>query len=505
MELLYSLTWLILSFVIALFFWFKVGSQPPKLRPPGPPGWPLIGNIFDVGAEPHVNFHKLQSKYGPVLWLKLGNLNTLVIQSAAAAAELFKNHDLAFSDRNPPDSLTACDYHKGTIANAPYGEYWRAIRRLSSSELMAHKRIDDSTPLRQKCIGIMIEWIKEDASRSGEIQLDKYLMIMSFNLVSNFMLSKDIMDFQSEMGMGKDFFEALKKLISYSGRPNLVDSFGFLKWLDPQGIRRNTGRHMQELLNLVSVFVKERIQEKKKQGIKMETSDFLDALLEYEGDGKRAPDKISQKNVTIIILDMFLGGTETSSNSIQWAMAELLRHPESMAKLKAEIDRVVGHSRTVEEGDMSELPYLQAVVKETTRLHPPLPLLLPRKAREDTEFMGYDIPKNTLVLLNAWAIHRDPDAWENPFSFTPERFLNSTIDYKGKHYELIPFGSGRRSCVGLLMGERMMSLTLARLIQSFDWELPVNVSPKTLDMSEAKGLSVRMLTPLKIVPRERKT
>ncbi|KAL8509337.1 hypothetical protein ACS0TY_016515 [Phlomoides rotata] len=503
MELLYSLTWLILSFVIALLFWSKVRSQPSKLRPPGPPGWPLIGNIFDVGAEPHVNFHKLQSKYGPVLWLKLGNLNTLVIQSATAAAELFKNHDLAFSDRNAPDSLTACDYHKGSLAIAPYGEYWRVLRRLSSSELMVHKRIDASTPLRQKCIGIMIEWIKEDASRSGEIQLDKYLMIMSFNLVSNFMLSKDIMDFKSEMG--KEFFEAMKKYISCSGRPNLVDSFGFLKWLDPQGIRRNTGRHLQELLNLVSVFVKERIQEKKKQGSKTETSDFLDALLEYEGDGKRAPDRISEKNVTIIILEMFFGGTETTSNSIQWAMAELLRHPESMAKLKAEIDRVVGHSRTVEEGDMSELPYLQAVVKETMRLHPPLPLLLPRKAREDTEFMGYDIPKNTMVFLNAWAIHRDPDAWEDPLFFRPERFLNSTIDYKGKHYELIPFGSGRRSCVGLLMGEIMFSLTLARLIQSFDWELPVNVSPKTLDMREAMGLSVRKLIPLKVIPRERKT
>lgn len=202
--------------------------------------------------------------------------------------------------------------------------------------------------------------------------------------------------------------------------------------------------------------------------------------------------------------EMFFGGTETTSNSIQWAMAELLRHPESMKKLKTEIDQVVG-SKTVDEGDTSKLPYLQAVVKETMRLHPPLPLLLPRTARQDTEFMGYDIPKNTMVFLNAWAIHRDPDAWESPFSFKPERFLNSNIDHKGQHYELIPFGSGRRSCVGLLMGERMFSLTLARLIQSFDWELPVNVSPETLDMREAMGLSVRMLTPLKVVPRERKT
>lgn len=165
MELFHSLTCLILSFIIALFFWSKLSRSPSKLRPPGPPGWPLIGNILDVGTEPHVNFHKLQSKYGPLLWLKLGNLNTLVIQSAASATELFKNHDLAFADRTVPDSLTACDYDKGSLAHAPYGEYWRVLRRLSSSELMVHKRIDVSTPLRQKCIDIMIQWIKEDSSR----------------------------------------------------------------------------------------------------------------------------------------------------------------------------------------------------------------------------------------------------------------------------------------------------------------------------------------------------
>ncbi|KAL8509338.1 hypothetical protein ACS0TY_016516 [Phlomoides rotata] len=213
------------------------------------------------------------------------------------------------------------------------------------------------------------------------------------------------MDFKS--GIGNEFFEAMKKFISWNGRPNVVDSFGFLKWLDPQGIRRNTERHLQELLNLISGFVKERVQEKE-QGRKTESKDFLDALLEYEGDGKRAPDKISEKNVTIIILEMFFGGTETTSNTIQWAMAELLRHPESITKRKAEIDRIVGHSRAVKEGDLNELPYLQAVVKETLRLHSALPLLLPRKTRQDTQFMGYDIPKNTIVIMNAWAYPYGP-------------------------------------------------------------------------------------------------
>lgn len=310
MAWLHSLTWFTISFLVPLILWSKFRNRSSKVRrPPGPPGWPLVGNIFDVGTKPHQNFHKLQSRYGPVLWLKLGTLNTVVIQSATAANELVKKHDLAFSDRRVPDSMTACGYHKGSMAFAPYGEYWRVLRRLSSSELMVQKRINDSMPLRQKCIDKMIQWIKEDASGSrfsggsGEIQLDKYLLIMSFNLVSNFMLSRDIVDLKSEMG--NEFFEAINKFISWNGKPNVVDTFGFLKWLDPQGIRRNTEKHLKELLNLVSGFVKERIQEKQ-LGREKETRDFLDALLEYEGDGKGASEKLSEKNVTIFILVIYM-------------------------------------------------------------------------------------------------------------------------------------------------------------------------------------------------------
>ncbi|XP_057785736.1 iridoid oxidase-like [Salvia miltiorrhiza] len=501
MAWLASLTWFTISFLVALLFWFKLKNRSSKLRlPPGPPGWPIIGNIFDLGTQPHRDFHILQSRYGPVLWLKLGNLNTVVVQSAAAAAELFKRNDLAFADRKTPDSMTACDYINGSLAQAPYNEYWRILRRLSSSELMVQKRINSSAQQRKKCIDKMIQWIREDASEFGEIQLDRYLLIMSFNLVSNFMLTRDIMDFKSEMG--NEFLEAMHNFISWQGKPNVVDAFEFLKWLDPQGIRRRTKTHLEQLLKMVSVVVKERIQERNLQKGNG-TRDFLDALLDYEGDGKGSVEKLSEKNINIIILEMFFGGTETTSNTTVWAMAELLRSPDSMRKLKAEIDRVVGPSRAVEEDDLNELTYLQAVAEETMRLHPPLPMLLPRKAREDTKFMGYNIPKDTTLIVNAWAIHRDPDSWDDPLSFKPERFLNSSIDHKGQHYEMIPFGSGRRSCVGMLMGERMVSLTLARLIQSFDWELPANISPETLDMREMTGLSLRMITPLKAVPRER--
>ncbi|KAG6412094.1 hypothetical protein SASPL_124761 [Salvia splendens] len=167
-------------------------------------------------------------------------------------------------------------------------------------------------------------------------------MIMSFNLVSNFMLTRDIMDYKFETR--NVFLEAMRNFICWQGKPNVVDAFEFLKWLDPQGIRRRTGTYLEQLLKIASVFVQQRIRERNLQRGN-HTRDFLDALLDYEGDGKGSVDKLSEKNINIIILEMFFGGTETTSNTTVWAMAELLRSPDSMRKLKAEIDRVTLKSR----------------------------------------------------------------------------------------------------------------------------------------------------------------
>ncbi|KAL3841105.1 hypothetical protein ACJIZ3_025696 [Penstemon smallii] len=490
----YSILWyLFISFSLALLLWLiisrKNASNYKLLRPPGPSGWPLIGNILDVGMMPHQNMHKLQSKYGPVLWLKLGMSNTLVIQSAKAAEELFKKHDLTFSDRRV-----------GSIAVGRYSDYWRMARKLCSSELLSQKKISVSAPTRLNCIDIMLQWIKEDAViNGGEIQFHKYLTLMTFNLLSNHVISRDIMDYRSEKGT--EFVEAMTKFSEWNGTPNLVDTFPFLKRVDPQGIRRNTEKYLSKLINMVSVVVKERIREKL-SGKVNEARDFLDALLEHDGKGEK--EELSERNISIIVLEMFMAGSENISNTIQWGMSELLQNPNSLQKLQDELDQVIGNSRKIEEGDLNNLPYLQAVVKETMRLHPSIPLLLPRNTMDDTKYMGYFIPKNTMVLVNAWAIHRDPASWDDPLSFDPERFINSKIDTKGQHFELIPFGSGRRSCIGMYLAEKMVSLTIARLVQTFDWKLPVNVSPENVDMREKMGIALHRLVPLTAIPMERK-
>ncbi|XP_015898696.3 iridoid oxidase [Ziziphus jujuba] len=502
-----------MEFTFSLLFWCsalllatllqlsKRQSQKTKQQqPPGPRGWPIIGNILDLGAMPHQTLYKLRPKYGPILWLKLGSMNTIAVQSAKAAEQLFKNHDLSFCDRKCLIALTSQNYNQGSVAVNQYGPYWRVMRRLCNMELLVNKRIVDTAPIRGRCVDAMIQFIQDDSAakrsrgEAGAVNLAHYLFLTSFNVVGNLVFSRDLLDPQCREG--NEFFHAMDNIMNLAGKPNVADFLPLLKWLDPQGVKRNMTKHMKKAMEIAGKFVKERVEEKKSGRLKSSTKEFLDVLLEYESDGKEGPDKISNHNINIIVLEMFLAGSETTSSTIEWAMAELLRRPELMQKAKEELNRVVGPKRKVEERDMDNLPYLQAVVKETLRLHPPIPLLLPRNALEDTKFMGYLIPKDTQIFVNVWGIGRDPESWDEPLCFKPERFIGSNIEYKGQNYELLPFGSGRRICVGMSLGQRMVHLALASLLHSFDWK----IVPEALDMSERMGITLRKLAPLEAIP-----
>ncbi|KAG5584174.1 hypothetical protein H5410_044608 [Solanum commersonii] len=279
----------------------------------------------------------------------------------------------------------------------------------------------------------MLGWIEKKAGSGGEvlegIEVTRYVFLALFNMLGNLILSKDLVT-DPESEQGSMFFNAMIGIMEWSGVPNISDIFPCLKMFDIQG------------------------------------------------SGKDEPAKLSEHEITIIILEMFLAGTETTSSSVEWELTELLRHPQAMAKVKLEISQF-------QERDIDSLPYMQAILKESLRLHPPLPFLIPRKAIQDTKFMGHNVPKGTQVLVNVWAIGRDPECWNDPFEFKPERFLESKVDVKGQNHELIPFGAGRRMC----------------LLHEFDWELPHNVSPKSINMEESMGITTRKKQPLKVIPK----
>ncbi|XP_027175083.1 cytochrome P450 76A1-like [Coffea eugenioides] len=483
----------------------RLGS-PDKRRPPGPPGWPIFGNMFDLGELPHQTMYRWKNKYGPVMWLQLGSINTMVVQNATAAAELFKKHDVPFADRKVPDTLTAFDFNQGTLGMNTFGGHWRVLRRLCSTEFLVNKRMNETTDLRNRLERNMVAWIEDEHRTSkaqggdGNVQLSRLLFLLAFNLMGNLMLSKDLLDNRNPES--REFFESMNEILSLAGTPNISDFLPFLKKLDPLGMKRRMIAHMTRTFRISSRFVQERL-DNRKAGKFNEKKDFLDVLLEYQGDGKDGPATFSEKHINDVIMEMFFAGSETTSISIEWGFAELLRHPHAFQKLREEIDRVVGVDRLVQESDMENLPYLQAVVKETFRLHPALPLLLPRNTMEDTKYLGYLIPKRTQVFVNAWAIGRDPAYWDDPLTFKPERFLNSSVEYKGQHFELIPFGSGRRICVGFPLAHRVVHLTLSTLVQAFDWDLGAGVKPEDIDIDEKLGLTLRKKNPLKLIPKKR--
>lgn len=201
--------------------------------------------------------------------------------------------------------------------------------------------------------------------------------------------------------------------------------------------------------------------------------------------------------------DLFLAGTDTTSTTLEWAMAELLHNADKLSRARAELEQVIGRGNLVEESNIPRLPYLQAVVKETFRLHPTAPLLLPHKAEAETEICGFTVQKGAQVLINVWAIGRDPSLWEDPGAFVPERFLdppNSSIDVKGQDFELIPFGAGRRICPGLPLAMRMLHLMLGSLVNRFDWKLEDGMKPEEMNIEEVLRITLRMAHPLRAVP-----
>ncbi|GMN39330.1 hypothetical protein TIFTF001_008551 [Ficus carica] len=278
--------------------------------PPGPPAWPVFGNMFDLGAMPHKSLAELRDIYGDVLWLRLGAINTMAVLSAKAAAELFKKNDMSFVDRSVSETVRSHGYHESSLALAPHGSYWRLLRRLLTVKMMVGKRINDAAVMRRKCIDDMLTWIEEEAregSDGGGIPVGRFVFLMSFNHIGNLMLSRDLVDPDKEEA--SEFFAAMAGVMEWSGRPNVADFFPWLRWLDLQGLRRKMDRDMGKALEIASKFVKERIKERKLGNglVVEERKDFLDVLLEFEGNGKDEPAKFSDHQIFIFILGSRFG------------------------------------------------------------------------------------------------------------------------------------------------------------------------------------------------------
>ncbi|CAD6203694.1 unnamed protein product [Miscanthus lutarioriparius] len=490
-------------FLVAVLLRRRRSSSSKYMLPPGPRPWPVIGNLNLIGPLPHRSMHELSTRYGPLMSLRFGSYPVVVGSSVDMAKFFLKTHDLAFLDRPAVASARHILYNGSDVLWAPYGPYWRQGRKLYQNELLSASRIKSTEHIRIEEVRCMLQDVSAAASRDGGavVRLRTTLSMARFNVVSRMALGrKYIFDGAGSLMPPEAFRWMIQEFFFLNGVVNVGDVIPWLSFLDLQGYIKRMKRLSKMIDPLLEHVLVEHSERRRRQGEGFVPRDMVDRLLQLADDANlEAP--IERDGIKAFILDIIAAGADTSAVATEWALSELLRNPEAMAKATGELDRVVGGGRLVTEEDIPRLPYLDAVVKETLRVHPVAPLLAPRLSREDTSVGAYDIPAGTRVFVNVWAIARDPALWGDASEeFRPERFVGSGVDVKGHDLEFLPFGSGRRMCPGLGLGMKMVQLMLANLLQAFAWRLPDGVGVDDLSMEEKFGLSMPRMVPLEAVP-----
>ncbi|CAL2255190.1 unnamed protein product [Prunus armeniaca] len=463
--------------------------------PPGPWKLPVIGNLHQLaGSLPHQRLRDLAKKYGPLMHLKLGEVSTVVVSSAEFAKEVMKTHDLIFASRPTILAAKILSYGSTDIGYAPYGEYWRQLRKICTLELLSTKRVQSFRPIREEEVVNLIQWI---ASRAGSpINITQEIYSSTYTITSRTAFGKKTRDQEKFIYIVKEFVKAA----SGFALADIFPSVSLLHLLS--GMRLKLERLHKEADRILGNIIKEHQRDMvtTKSGEGEAEEDLVDVLLKFHDHGNELEFSLTTENIKAVIFDIFAAGSETSSTAVDWAIAEMIKNPRVMNMAQNEVREVFNRKGQVDETCIREMKYLNLVIKETLRLHPPVPLLLPRECGEKCEIDGYEIPVKSKVIVNAWAIGRDPNYWNEPESFNPNRFLDSSIDYKGTNFEYIPFGAGRRMCPGMSFGLANVELPLALLLYHFDWKLPNGMKHEDLDMTEAFGASVKRKDDLHLIP-----
>ncbi|GFP82473.1 ferruginol synthase [Phtheirospermum japonicum] len=451
--------------------WYKKTAK----LPPGPFPLPIIGNIHKLGPNPHHSLAKLSQVYGPLMHLKLGSIQAI-------------KHDKVFSGRVVPHAGQALDHHKFPLTWLPAESKWRKFRKLCKEQMFTTHKLEASQGLRQEKLKQLRDYLYECCTNGRAANIGEAAFTTSLNLVSATLFSLDFACFDSNSAQ-----EVL-------GTPNLADYFPLLKFIDPQRLNRGAEVYFGKLLAKIDEIIDQRLESRRKSNSPSRKHDLLEVLLDLN---QESDSELCRNDMKHLLGELMVAGTDTTSDTVHWAMTELMRNPEKLSKLKDELRTVLGNDKQAQESDISRLPYLNAVIKETFRYHPAGPFLVPHKALDNVEIHGYMIPKDAQVLVNVWAIGRDSEIWSNPDSFEPERFLDSKLDYRGQNFELIIFGSGRRICPGLPLAHVMVHLMVACFVHNFDWKLENGMKPDDVDVKELFGLALHKVVPLKALPIKR--
>ncbi|CAF2153888.1 unnamed protein product [Brassica napus] len=480
-----------LSLLCYSLFFRKPKNSPGHDLPPSPPSLPIIGHLhLLLSTTTHKSLQKLSSKYGPLLLIRIFNAPIILVSSASVAYEILKSHDVNVSTR----ALAAIDeslvFGSYGIINAPYGDYWKFMKKLIATKLLRPQSLERSLGIRAEEIQRFYRSLLEKARKNEGVEISKEAM----KLINNTLC---------RMSMGRSFSEEngeAEKVRGLVGESYALTKKMFLAALLRRPLKKlriplfkkeimSVSDRLDELLERIIVEHTEKLDEKQQD------KDMMDVLLAAYGD-EEAEYKITMNQIKAFFVELFVGATDTSVQTTQWTMAEILDNPNVLERLREEIDSAVGSSRLNQETDLPNLPYLQAVVKEGLRLHPPGPLLV-RTFQERCEIKGYYIPEKTTLVINAYAVMRDPDSWEDPDEFKPERFLSPKEDEKELAFKYLPFGSGRRGCPGGNLSQIFVGTAVGVMVQCFEWK----IEGGKVNMEESfEGMNLSMVHPLKCVP-----
>ncbi|KAM3685577.1 hypothetical protein ACJW31_11G128700 [Castanea mollissima] len=380
-------------------------------------------------------------------------LPLIVISSPKAAKEVPKTHDPTFANRASVLVVEATTYDNSSMIFAPYGDYWRQMRKICVLELLSPSRVQSFRSIREEEVLNLIESIS--LSKGLSINLSEKIFSSTYSITSR-------AAFGNKCRYEKEFISLVKETFLLSGGFHLPDLFPSIKFLSFLTGMKSAMEHIH----------KHKMKRSHFSAANKHEPDYHDDLVDVLLKLQQTSDlefHITTNHVKAIILDVFSAASEASASTIEWTMSELLRNPKAMEKAQAEV-RVLEGGRNINETNIQKLNYLKLVVKETLRFHPPAAF-------------------NTRVIINAWAIGRDPEHWVDADCFHPERFLGSLIDFKGTNFEFIPFGGGRRVCPGISFALANVELVLSQLLYHFDWKLPIEIKPEEFDMSESFGFT----------------
>ncbi|KAI7731306.1 hypothetical protein M8C21_002582 [Ambrosia artemisiifolia] len=483
-----------LLFIFILSLLYILPKKKSKFTPPGPLGLPFIGNLHQLDQSSlHTSLWNLTKPYGPIVSLRFGFNSAVVISSASLAKEVLKTQDLSFCDRPSFIGQQKLTYDGLDMAFSPYNEHWREMRKIFTLHLFSPKRVQSFRYIREDEVSSAMKTIHDLALSSKPINLSEMMKNLTTTIMMQVTFGKryhylDELERKKVIGLINEVQAYLVDLYVSDIWPGLP----FVGLVDRlMGKTNRLEKCFRDLDSFYQQLIDERLnnpQKDKSYHEEADQDDVIDILLQLVKDKLF---NLTHDHIKAMLMDVLVAGTDTGASIVVWAMASLIRNPKVMQKAQEELRNMIGKKSKIDEDDLPGLPYLKAVIKETMRLYPPAPLLVPRETRKDSNVHGYEIKQKTLVYVNAWAIGRDPKSWDNPEEFLPERFISGChVNFKGNDFDLIPFGAGRRICPGMSIGVIMVELLLANLLYMFDWGLLDGLRKEDIDFDAMPGITM---------------